>query len=387
MDPAWYIKTNDGHEEGPLSPAILKSRAQQGQVTPQTMVRHGTDGNWVTASHVKGLFAPGLKEADVCEWLVDQQQPRSGLPDHEESHEVGSKPPPATHETQDSVASETKFTPVAAPPSPLAKAVREESRQAPGPVCRSPEPAASESPNASRLVPCVDCGKPISRLASICPSCGCPVIEPSRPDKYPALQFIAGVNRFFAVVIPVVCLCGLIIISSNKSWGATPETIIPLVVYMVVAPLALWGTAELILLLIGIENNTSTLRGMTPEERKAKANYRQLLEERTREAEEEKQVRHEEARRKLSPDLHAVIGQTGKTVAVEVELVEPIAIRSFISTPFGYLGFVPVDKRPWLERFLGKKTMWITGYIEFARIAELALSSNVKRVNSWHPAS
>ena len=130
----------------------------------------------------------------------------------------------------------------------------------------------SEAMVASCLVPWADCEKPISRLASICPNCGRPVLEPSEPDKYLALQFIAGVNKFFAVVVPIVCLIGLAFIldTNDKVGAAKPEIIVPLVVYMIVAPLALVGTAELILLLIGIERNTSTLRRMTTEERKVK---------------------------------------------------------------------------------------------------------------------
>ena len=142
---------------------------------------------------------------------------------------------------------------------------------------------ASEPMEPSRLVPCVDCEQPISRLASICPNCGRPLSTKSRPDKhptaawgelwkgaspfgtksgpdkYPALRFIAGLNKFFAIVVPIVCLVGLVAIT--KAEVVTPETIVPLVVYMIAAPLALWGSAELILLLIDIESNTSILRG------------------------------------------------------------------------------------------------------------------------------
>ena len=374
MDTGWYIKFDDGHEEGPLSPAMLKSRAQQGEVVPSTLVRHGADGNWVAASHVKGLFGSKPNEAPVI-----QQQPQV-------------EPPPVAPPIKD--VSQTNLAELL-DEAAEEEAVRKQQQDRMAELLTEAEQesarkqqqqVSSDSERASRLVPCVDCEKPISRLASVCPNCGCPVIVPSRPDKYPALQFIAGVNKVFAVVVPILCLIGLLLIISNDKAGVVnPQTIIPLVVYMIVAPLALWGTAELILLLIGIENNTSTLRGVTREERRAKEDHRKLLEERTRESEERKQARHEGARQKLPPDLHAVLGTTGNKVAVQVELVAPITIGSFAS-PLPDLGFELHDNRPWTERFMGQKTKRITGYIDAERLADLALSPDVVNVRSWQPS-
>jgi hypothetical protein len=80
------------------------------------------------------------------------------------------------------------------------------------------------------------------------------------------LRFIAGVNKFFAVVIPILCLIGLVVIVN--AGAANAATILPLIVYMIVAPLGLWGSAELILLLIEIEGNTSTLRGVSRQQQR-----------------------------------------------------------------------------------------------------------------------
>lgn len=303
MASEWYIQRSDGHIEGPFSPVMLKTLAQQGQVTLETLVRLGETSNWVTASHVKGLFGPEL--TDVA--------------------------------------------------------------------------------NASRLVPCADCAKPISRLASLCPSCGCPAIKPTRPDKYPALQGIAAINKIFAGVVLVGCLIGLLIISQNAKGTESSGLIISLFVYMVIAPLALWGTAEIILLLIGIANNTSTLRGMTSDEQKVKEISVRLLGERSRESEEKNQAKYHKARQKLSPDLHAVLGTSGNAVAVRVELVKSITIGALSNIPLRLVGFRVIDNRPWKERFMGRKTAWVTGYIDVARIADLALLSEVQKISSWEP--
>jgi hypothetical protein len=51
----WYVKVHN-QETGPLSPRQLKSLADSGQITTNTEVRLGTDGNWMKCCRVKGLF-------------------------------------------------------------------------------------------------------------------------------------------------------------------------------------------------------------------------------------------------------------------------------------------------------------------------------------------
>ena len=187
-----YIKSDDGHEEGPLSPAMLKSRAQQGQVTPQTMVRHGTDGTWVTASHIKGLFGSKPNEATVI-----QQQPQAEPPP---------AAPPIKHVSQtnlaellDEAAEEEAVRVRKQQQDRMAELLTEAEQET---ARKQQQQVSSDSERASRLLPCVDCGKPISRLASICPNSGCPAIMPSSPEKYPALNFIAGVNKLLRLPYP-----------------------------------------------------------------------------------------------------------------------------------------------------------------------------------------
>ncbi len=242
MDTGWYVNSDSG-VKGPFAAAALKGMAQQGEVVPSTMVRHGTDGNWVAASHVKGLFGPQAEPpiAALPVENVSGSNMAELLGEAAEEEAVSRQQQDRMAELLEEASAE--------------EAIRRQQRQ-----------VESESRKASRLVPCVDCDKAISRLASACPNCGCPVITPSPPDKYPALKFIAGVNKFFAFAIPILCLFGLV--SIINVGAANAMTILPLVVYMILAPLILWGSAELILLLIGIESNTSTLRGMNRQQQK-----------------------------------------------------------------------------------------------------------------------
>ena len=53
----WYVNVS-GTERGPISSGVLKQLALEGKVAPNVLVKRGQTGNWVAASHVKGLFAP-----------------------------------------------------------------------------------------------------------------------------------------------------------------------------------------------------------------------------------------------------------------------------------------------------------------------------------------
>ena len=56
MAAEWYCKVS-GKTFGPVSAEQLKTLASQGKLTPRHEVRRGTDGSWVPADRVKGLFA------------------------------------------------------------------------------------------------------------------------------------------------------------------------------------------------------------------------------------------------------------------------------------------------------------------------------------------
>ncbi len=52
----WFV-SKSGKTHGPFSASQLKQLAAETKIGPETEVRLGTDGTWVTAKTVKGLFA------------------------------------------------------------------------------------------------------------------------------------------------------------------------------------------------------------------------------------------------------------------------------------------------------------------------------------------
>ena len=61
--PQWFYKVAD-REIGPLAAPQLKAMAQRGNLRPEDLVRLGTDGRWVPAERVQGLFPqPGSPPA------------------------------------------------------------------------------------------------------------------------------------------------------------------------------------------------------------------------------------------------------------------------------------------------------------------------------------
>ena len=55
MATEWFVRVGDA-EHGPFSSDVLKQLALKGKVVPDTPVKKGTDGHWVRAIAVKGLF-------------------------------------------------------------------------------------------------------------------------------------------------------------------------------------------------------------------------------------------------------------------------------------------------------------------------------------------
>lgn len=136
----------------------------------------------------------------------------------------------------------------------------------------------AEPEKKSRLEPCIDCGRLISKWASTCPNCGGPVLRPSQPNAYPALRFIAGVFKFLAIAGPIVgFIVWFLILFQNEH---LPFSVIAIsFLWCLIVPLIwsvlLWAAAELILLLIKIEFNTSTLCSEDDEEEEAEDGQRQ----------------------------------------------------------------------------------------------------------------
>ena len=242
---------------------------------------------------------------------------------------------------------------------------------------RNSEPAVGY-----RFTPCPDCGKLISKWTKICPDCGYHVALPMREKKYPALHIVAVILKIIAVLTFAVDLVLIAyVIAKGEEVGKAGITI-PLIIQMILAPIFTWALAELILLLIDIEDNTSRLSADAAEERKFKEEYR-VSKITSLEPEEAVRARLELAKAKISPDLYSTFQKTDQSVAVRVDMKNPIKLETF-ARRFEYLGFELVDDRPGRERTIGHKTKTITGFIEVEYLADLALAPNVEKVSSWH---
>lgn len=72
----WYYRTPTGRTEGPVTAAHLKQLADLGEIVPETEIRKGAEGRWVTANKVKGLIAP-VPQKPVKTAPPSWQQPRN----------------------------------------------------------------------------------------------------------------------------------------------------------------------------------------------------------------------------------------------------------------------------------------------------------------------
>jgi len=66
MAAEWFYQVM-GQQFGPVSSAELRALAAAGTVQPDTLVRKGTDGEWVFASRVHGLFEPSGSPPTVAD--------------------------------------------------------------------------------------------------------------------------------------------------------------------------------------------------------------------------------------------------------------------------------------------------------------------------------
>ena len=96
MAAQWFAKVC-GEVLGPMSPAQLRELARRGAIQPDTSVRKGTDGNWVLAERVKGLFtAPEMRVASAPpsapEWVGPVPAPYPPDATRIVPHETNPKP-------------------------------------------------------------------------------------------------------------------------------------------------------------------------------------------------------------------------------------------------------------------------------------------------------
>lgn len=271
MASEWYIQGNDGKVEGPLMPSALKHLAEKGALKPESLVRKGTDGKWVRASGVKGIFPEPPAHGTPPERLSPPQLDSDEIPEyewyirHDDGRVEGALPSEVLKDkaAKGNLTSHTLIRKGADGawvragtveqffPAWASVAVDLDELEA---SRATPETVTTSS---SRLRLCPDCACSISHSALSCPKCGCPLPGPriSSRYRYPALRIIAATYKVFAILIPLIIV--LVLSAAGPSDLPNKEQIIiPLIVSIVLSPLFLWGTAELILLLIDIENNT-----------------------------------------------------------------------------------------------------------------------------------
>lgn len=142
MSSGWYY-TVMGVQIGPLTSEDFRRHAREGKVSPSTYVRRGVEGRWVTADQVRGLFDQAPQDR------VPQPSPAT-MPDNVASAEILSS----------DVIDEVLFGTVI-PDTRTAKS--------------DPAGVAEDAGGTDRLRPCPDCDRSISKRATQCPHCGCPL--------------------------------------------------------------------------------------------------------------------------------------------------------------------------------------------------------------------
>ncbi len=168
MAQSWFVKEM-GAESGPYSSSTLKVMAQNGTIQPDSLVRRGSTGEWVSAHRIQGLF--------------DSPSPQ---PAKSAAGAVAVAPAPVEVEALPEIEAESY------PPMP-------------------DEPAVNLN-----LVACEDCGEGVSRRAAECPHCGSPRAvragqneQPSTQKRYSTIQSFA---RLFKIAAVLVILIGLVVL-------------------------------------------------------------------------------------------------------------------------------------------------------------------------------
>jgi hypothetical protein len=113
MSADWFCKIGD-KRVGPLSGQQLKSIVAQGQLRPDHLVRRGSEGPWVPAGRIKGLFPDGAATGDQTPAKKLPQATARPLPE-------AAKPiaPPIAKATNLPTAAEAAAPPVADMPQEL----------------------------------------------------------------------------------------------------------------------------------------------------------------------------------------------------------------------------------------------------------------------------
>lgn len=202
----WYFQLN-GDVFGPFTEAELRSKASSGEINSNVRVRNGSEGNWIGADELSGLFG-STNEATG-------QIPDSTLsrPENRKRREPPPLPSalPVTHHrftkpTSEQIRAAANATTVllvilavilACTVSPLfwfwaftalvgffltldRSDTQFKKRRAKSDLAIQQQEQMGTTVMADdptcRLMPCPDCGHHVSKRAHSCPSCGCPVV-------------------------------------------------------------------------------------------------------------------------------------------------------------------------------------------------------------------
>lgn len=88
----WFVN-HRGKEQGPFTSKQLKHLAESGQITPDHNLRMGSDGDWIVATKVKGLFATQNRPSDSTYPQLSPQQISIPAPPQQAMAIVPAAPP------------------------------------------------------------------------------------------------------------------------------------------------------------------------------------------------------------------------------------------------------------------------------------------------------
>ncbi len=183
MSTEWYVAL-EGESSHPCSGAMLKQLAEEGRITPFTLVRKGQDGNWVVAQDVRGLIRQAPPSAEVAAPPVRAAaatEKRISLSSDAPSHS-----PPNISDSSSGAASETF-------------------------VERCLQADDKRPVDSVKLSCCRDCGKLVSGRASQCVHCGCPIQAGQKHTK--TILYTEGYYRGVELALRIACgILGIILL-------------------------------------------------------------------------------------------------------------------------------------------------------------------------------
>jgi hypothetical protein len=224
------------------------------------------------------------------------------------------------------------------------------------------------------LEPCPDCGRLLSRSATVCPNCGHPFPLEAVSDtanQYAGLAVLAGLCKCLGVLVLLFFICRIVFVASQ-----TPVEIVVLAslidgIRSGLFSLVLWSLGELIQLLIDVKRDTSAMRQKAMRRRRVVPARLELS------SPEDLQ-----ALRKLSDDLASRL-ESSKEVLVLVELTAPVPLGTAEASKWHQeCGLQVIDNRASYRVLFKYPADTLRGRIQSSRLLDLARLPRVQRVSS-----